>query len=142
MPRADGQARVPALELGEPLVETDPWLPLQYLTSPSLVEPVRGGQLLDQEAGQWRIIGCSFAAQTLDHPPSRLPPRSARERGIYGHMPLRLRLSSRLTQGSEQFSDRAWLAIGHHQRLATRCHTTVECCQQGVHPVGDAGGIA
>jgi hypothetical protein len=48
---------VPALELGEPLVETDPRFPMQDLTSQSLVEPVRGGQLLYQEAGQRRILG-------------------------------------------------------------------------------------
>jgi hypothetical protein len=48
---------VPALELGEPLVETDPRLPLQDLASHPLVEPMRGGHLLDQETGQRRIIG-------------------------------------------------------------------------------------
>jgi hypothetical protein len=40
---------VPALKLGEPFVETDPRFPLQDLTSQSLVEPVRCGQLLDEK---------------------------------------------------------------------------------------------
>src|SRR3954447_10076256 len=47
---------VPGGQPGEPLVEGHPWLPPQHGPGPSLVEPVRGGQLLGEEAGDRRCV--------------------------------------------------------------------------------------